>query len=66
MPRVVLTLKTAERDALVDLAIREHRDPRDQAVLIVVRELQRERLLPSSSRDEPCPVPAESADGRAD
>lgn len=51
MSRVVVSLKTAERDALVELAQRERRDPREQAALIVVRELERAGLLGTVKAD---------------
>ncbi len=41
MARIYIPLKISERDALWELAEREHRDPRDQAALILVRELER-------------------------
>lgn len=47
MTRVTVTLKLHEREALVALARQERRDPRDQAALIVVRELERTGLLPA-------------------
>lgn len=46
MVKINVSLKPVERDALVQLAERERRDPRDQAALIVVRELERRGLLP--------------------
>jgi hypothetical protein len=48
MTHVTVTLKIKEREALVELARRERRDPRDQAALIVVRELERAGLLPAA------------------
>jgi hypothetical protein len=44
--KINVPLKPAERDALIALAMREYRHPRDQAALIVRRELERLRLLP--------------------
>jgi hypothetical protein len=45
MAQVTVKLKNEEKDALQQLAERERRDPRDQAALIVVRELERAGLL---------------------
>jgi hypothetical protein len=45
MRRITVPLKTDERDALWQLAERERRDPRDQAAVIVVKELERAGLL---------------------
>lgn len=47
MVRVSVVLSSVERDALVALAKREFRDPRAQAALIIVRELERAGLLPA-------------------
>lgn len=41
-----LYLPDTARDALIQLARRERRDPRDQAALIIIRALQRRGLLP--------------------
>ena len=57
MARIIVPLKITERDALVQLAERERRDPRDQAALIVVRELERAGLLPAI-KAQPQPEPA--------
>ncbi len=45
MARITIRLENTERDALIELSQRERRDPRDQAALIVRRELEREGLL---------------------
>ena len=58
--RITVTLATDERDALRALAFQERRDTRQQAALIIRRELERRGLLPldvsssdvSSSDDE--------------
>lgn len=53
MAQVTVTLRQAERDALVELAERERRDPRNQAALIIVRELVRLGLVTSESTTSP-------------
>lgn len=45
MGRITLTLETREKDALIELAIIECRDPRYQAALIIREELIRRGLL---------------------
>jgi hypothetical protein len=45
MKRLTITLMQDERTALWELAQRERRDMRDQAALIIRRELEREGLL---------------------
>jgi hypothetical protein len=45
MKRLTITLMQDERTALWELAQRERREPRDQAALIIRRELEREGLL---------------------
>lgn len=45
MRKVTITVDECERVALVQLAQRERRDPRDQAALIVRRELERLGLI---------------------
>ena len=45
MAKIVILLQDNERDALVTLAEREFRDPRIQARLIIMRELERAGLL---------------------
>lgn len=49
MARVTITLEDTEKEALIALAMKERRDPRAQAALLISRELQRRGLLP----DEP-------------
>lgn len=58
MLRITVPLQIDERDALISLAQRERRDPRDQAALIIRRELERAGLLPA---DPPVPLAAQSA-----
>ena len=47
MPRITVSLKATERDALFLWAEREFRDPRMQASLIIRRELERMGFLPA-------------------
>ncbi len=48
MARLTLTLPLIERDALIQLAEREYRDPRAQAALIIRNELERLGLVVTS------------------
>lgn len=50
MPRMTLVLLQDEREALLTMARRERRDPREQAALMIRRELEREGLLPAEGR----------------
>jgi hypothetical protein len=45
MAKIMILLKDTERDALVILARNEFRDPRTQARLVIVRELERAGLI---------------------
>jgi len=45
--RITVTLAADERDALRALAFQERRDTRQQAALIIRRELERRGLLPN-------------------
>ncbi len=45
--RILISLDGTERSALNQLAERERRDPRDQAAVLVRRELEREGLIRS-------------------
>jgi hypothetical protein len=57
--KVTIYLDQQERDALSNLAQRERRDPRDQAALIIRRELERAGLLPTDTPpDQPAPAQA--------
>lgn len=47
MARMTIQLPIDERDALFQLARREYRNPREQAALIIRRELERRGLLPT-------------------
>jgi hypothetical protein len=46
MTRLQITLSQAEADALARWATSELRDPRDQILFILRRELEHRRLLP--------------------
>jgi hypothetical protein len=59
MAQIRVSLKPSERAALRQLASRERRDPRDQAAIIVVRELQRAGLLPEQAVKAAGPAPVE-------
>jgi len=50
MTRITVTLCQDERKALITLANRERRDPRQQAALCIRRELERCGLLPASDQ----------------
>lgn len=66
MSRLMIYLDLPEREALISLAQRERRDPRDQAALFVRDGLQRAGLLPTDSptpADRPMPITAQ-AQGR--
>ncbi len=54
MTNLYIHLDSAERSALTIVAKRERRDPRDQAAIIIRRELERLQLLP------PIPHPQET------
>ena len=51
MARIMISLETKEKAALIELALQEYRDPRAQAALIIRRELERKNLLPSQLKD---------------
>jgi hypothetical protein len=55
MQRVYVPLSNNERNALVKLAEIEHRDPRQQAALLIRQSLEKLRLLP------PTPKPTQEA-----
>ena len=48
MARIMLTIETDERDALIELARREKRDARAQGAMLLRESLERRGLLPSS------------------
>jgi hypothetical protein len=51
MPRLSIVLAEDELQALADLAIREWREPRDQAGYIITKELRRAGALPIEVTD---------------
>ena len=57
MPMLKIVLLPTEREALLTLADRELRDPRQQAAVIIRRELQRRGLL--TADDTPDARPAQ-------
>jgi len=62
MVRIGVVLPEPAREALVDLAEREYRDPRDQAAVLVLEGLRRRGLVPDlqAPAPEPPPEPAVS------
>lgn len=52
MAEIKVPLKPRERAALRRLAASERRDPRHQAAVILVRELERLALLPSQQQPQ--------------
>lgn len=48
--RLQVILDAAERSALIELAQRERRNPRDQAALLIRHELQKRGLLPGDAK----------------
>lgn len=54
MTKLCIHLDGAEQSALIAVARSERRDPRDQAAIIIRRELERLKLLP------PIPHPQET------
>jgi hypothetical protein len=51
MAEIKVTLRPSEKRALIELAKTERRDPRQQAALIVVKELERAGMLPVGGRN---------------
>lgn len=60
MPRVTITLRAQEKEALRRLAALEYRDYRSQAAVIILRELECRGLLPA----EPSPATPPAQEGR--
>jgi len=60
MARIMINLQQNEREALITLAQRERRDPRDQAALFIRGSLPRAGLLPA---DQSTPVTAQPMEG---
>lgn len=54
--RITVPLESEESKALIELAYAERRHPRQQAALLIRRELERRGLLPQGQREA---VPAE-------
>ena len=52
MARVIVYLRDQERSALHNLAQREYRTPRDQAALIIRKELERLGMLEIAARKQ--------------
>ncbi len=52
MARVIVYLRDQERSALHTLAQREYRTPRDQAALIIRKELERLGMLETAARKQ--------------
>ncbi len=61
MARIIVPLFPDEREALIKLAERERRDPRDQAALFIRRELEQAGLLPADEPMTAQPVQAAGA-----
>ena len=51
--RIGVVLPEPAREALVDLAEREYRDPRDQAAVLVLEGLRRRGLVPDLATPPP-------------
>lgn len=64
MARLMIDLELPEREALINLAQRERRDPRDQAALFVRDGLQRAGLLPTDAPQAETPKPVISGLGQ--
>lgn len=54
MNRMMIPLEINEKDAIIYLAAREKRDPRQQAALLIRQALERAGLLPAT---DPAPQP---------
>jgi len=52
MARITVTLGVREQEALLQLALAEMRNCRDQARFIIRHELERRGLLPPADRDQ--------------
>jgi hypothetical protein len=61
MRRITVAIEPAERNALIALAIVERRDPRQQAALIIRRELERlGYITPENKHAHPTPTETEA------
>ena len=45
MPRITIVLSTEEKDALIAFALKQRRDPREQAALIIQQALEKQGLI---------------------
>jgi len=63
MSPTIIKLRPSERKALMVLAKRERRDPRDQAALIIRRELEQRGLLPADGSQSEKRIEEQSAEG---
>ena len=45
MPRITIVLSTEEKDALIAFALKQRRDPREQAALIIQQVLEKQGLI---------------------
>lgn len=45
MPRITIVLSTEEKDALIAFAMKQRRDPREQAALIIQQELEKQGFI---------------------
>jgi hypothetical protein len=65
MAKIMIDLELPEREALITLAQRERRDPRDQAALFVRDGLQRAGLLPTDTTPPTTQITAQGAEHAA-
>jgi hypothetical protein len=52
MVRIVIPMNKELSEALILYSVREHRDPKVQAALIIAKELQRRGLLSSDPKQQ--------------
>jgi hypothetical protein len=52
MTRITLSLEACEKEALIELAARELRDPQSQAALIIRNDLERRGFLAASAKNK--------------
>ena len=52
MPRITIYLPETDHEALKQLALREYRTPREQAVVIILTELEQQGLIEPASEVE--------------
>jgi hypothetical protein len=59
MARMMIPLEIDEKQAIISLADKEKRDPRQQAALLIRRQLEKMGLLPAAApTGQPLPVKA--------